>query len=104
MALVWAFAQDARMVVGLGHALPLFFGLASLPRSLSIQGISDRQGHAKVGGFSGRRAALLGDDLRSISRMALLGSSSRDFTSAFSVPYWVSNSRICCAPPPEAAW
>ena len=50
------------------------------------------------------RARCLVMILRSISRMALLGSSSKDLTSAFSVPNWVSSSRMCWAPPPDAAW
>ena len=50
------------------------------------------------------RFCCLASTLRSISRMADLGSSSSVRTSAFSVPNCVSSSRMCWAPPPEAAW
>ena len=76
-----------------------------LPRSLSIQGISEPpSGTPKLAVSSPDRLRCLAMTLRSISRMALLGSSSSALTSAFSVPYCVSSSRMCCAPPPLAAW
>ncbi|MCY1556211.1 hypothetical protein D9M68_929440 [compost metagenome] len=76
-----------------------------LPRSLSIQGISEPpSGTPKLAVSALVSARCLAITLRSISRMALLGSSSRDFTSALSVPYCVSSSRMCWAPPPDAAW
>ncbi|MNY50405.1 hypothetical protein D3C86_1859060 [compost metagenome] len=42
--------------------------------------------------------------VRSISRIAEAGLSSSGLTEAFRVPNCVSSSRMCCAPPPEAAW
>ncbi|MNV63821.1 hypothetical protein D3C71_1564350 [compost metagenome] len=76
-----------------------------IPRSLSIQGIRlPPRGTPKLAVSALLRARCLAITLRSISRMALLGSSSSAFTSVFSVPYCVSNSRMCWAPPPDAAW
>ena len=74
-----------------------------LPRSASIQGISE-----PASGTPNCEASMSvrwwARTLRSMSRMADAGSSSSELTWALSVPNWFSSSRICRAPPPEAAW
>ena len=79
--------------------------LVPSPRSASIHGIRlPPSGTPKFATSSSPSARWRATTLRSISRIAEAGSCSRSRTSVFSVPYCVSNSRMCCAPPPEAAW
>ena len=75
------------------------------PKSLSIQGRSEPpKGAPKFSISAAESARCFAMTLRSISKIALLGSFKRSLTSAYTLPNWVSNSRICAAPPPEAAW
>ena len=75
------------------------------PKSLSIHGISEPpSGTPKLAVSLADRLCCLASTRRSISRIADLGSSSNALTSPLSVPNCVSSSRMCCAPPPEAAW
>ncbi len=76
-----------------------------LPRSLSIHGISEPpSGTPKCAVSAADIACWRASTRRSISSMALPGSASSSRTSACSAPYCVSSSRMCCAPPPLAAW
>ena len=98
-----AAAQD---LVGLGAALPLF-RLMPLPRSLSIQGIRlPASGTPKLAVSSARQRALLGRRPcgRSPGWRDAGSSQQRRAPRRCSVPNCVSSSRMCCAPPPEAAW
>ena len=75
-----------------------------LPRSLSIQVIRLPASGAPISlvGSEGDRSASL--TLRSISRIADFGSDSSAATDACAWPICASSSRICGAPPPDAAW
>ena len=67
---------------------PISSRFLPIPRSLSIQGMSEPpRGTPKLEVSAPVRARCLSMTLRSISKMALLGSSSKSLTSAFSVPY-----------------
>lgn len=90
------------------HLVGLVVGLALLaetpsPRSESIQGSASHPAARRTASSPGRRAAKLDHlqvDLE--DRRRWIGQLAR--TAPPSSAYWVSSSRMCRAPPPEAAW
>ena len=90
-------------LVGLDLALPLF-RTCRCPDRLSIQGIRLPPSGTPKCSWGSAGSCCLASTPRSISGMADAGSSSSGLTAWLISPNWVSSSRMCYAPPPEAAW